>query len=103
MMDVVVRAVKAGGGHEPQGMEPGKLVDILLGESTGAARADARVNACVSRFLKKAWRGRKWLTRALNDKLGREDTIWALQAHGDGECRAASLPTHSSRRQALAA
>jgi len=103
MLDAVVDAVKVGGGHDLQTMEAGKLVDILLGESTGAARGDARVNVCVSRFLKKAWRGRKRLTRALNDKLGREDTIWALQAHGDGECRAASLPTHSSRRHARAA
>jgi hypothetical protein len=68
-------------------LSPADQTDLLLGKSTGDARTDTRVNACVTRYLKKAWRGRKHLTSALNKTLGREDTVWALRAHGDGECR----------------
>jgi hypothetical protein len=58
-------------------------LDMLLGKSTGNAAADKYIDRVVKRFLKKAWRGRKQLTRALNQVLGREDTMWALNAHGD--------------------
>jgi hypothetical protein len=60
--------------------------DILLGQSTGVVSADCDINNNVIRFLKKAWRERKWLTSSLNTTLGREDTVWALKAHGDGRC-----------------
>ena len=58
-------------------------VDLLLGRSTWIARADARMDLAVKRFLKKAWRGRKWLAREVNSTFQREDTLWALSAHGD--------------------
>ena len=64
----------------------GEQTDLLLGMSTGDARVDTRIHSLVARYLKKAWRTRKWLTSTLNDKLGRVDTVWALRAHGDGEC-----------------
>ena len=69
--------------------------DILLGKSTGAVTADGKINNDVTRFLKKAWRGRKWLTATINDTLGREDTVWALKAHGDKSCR---IPAPAPRR-----
>ena len=78
-------------------LSPADQTDLLLGKSTGDARTDTRVNACVTRYLKKAWRGRKHLTSALNKKLGREDTVWALRAHGDGECRVEPLRTRVAR------
>jgi len=62
-------------------------LDLLLGKTTGLLEADDRISRCVARFLKKAWRSRKWLTASLNAKLGRSDTIWALKAHGDREGR----------------
>ena len=64
----------------------GEQTDLLLGMSTGDARADTRIHSLIARYLKKAWRTRKWLTSTLNDKLGRVDTVWALRVHGDGEC-----------------
>ena len=67
--------------------------------STGTECADSHVHNVVSRFLKKAWRGRKWLTSALNQKLGRADTPWALRAHGDGECRV-EAPTARAAKSA---
>ena len=73
-------------------------VDLLLGKSTGRAKADAAINKRVTRFLKKAWRGRKTLTASLNSSLGREDTIWALRAHGDGPCRVQAPHRHSKRK-----
>jgi len=65
-------------------------IDYLLGKSTGIARIDDQINGYFTRFLKKAWRGRSWLTTAVNEKLGRADTVWALKCHGDGERRAAA-------------
>ena len=62
-------------------------LDILLGKTTGVAMADRCIDQGVTRFLKKAWRGRKWLTATMNVKLGRNDTVWALKAHGDGGCQ----------------
>jgi len=73
--------------------------DILLGQSTGLASADDSISASVTRFLKKAWRGRKWLTSSLNATLGRDDTTWALKSHGDGRCSAMSpMPRFKRRR-----
>ena len=68
-----------------QSLEPADQIDTLLGKSSGDVCADDKVNRLVTRFLKKAWRTRKWLTMYLNVKLGRSDTIWALKTHGDGE------------------
>ena len=60
-----------------------EALDMLLGKSTGTAVVDECVDRAVKGFLKKAWRDRKWLTVATNAALGRSDTPWALQAHGD--------------------
>ena len=73
-------------------------VDVLLGKSTGMALADSRINDSVTRFLKKAWRGRKWLTVSINDKLGRDDTVWALKSHRDG-CRIVNAPPTCNMRR----
>ena len=69
-------------------------VDVLLGKSTGLAKADVAINKNVA---KKAWRVRKWLTASLNKALARDDTVWALRAHGDGPCRV-QAPRRSSSR-----
>ena len=83
-----VEAALASAGKEPLGKQcVSEQTDILLGRSTGEAKADGKINNNVTRFLKKAWRDRKWLTVSLNDTLGREDTVWALKAHGDKNCR----------------
>lgn len=79
-------------GADFDGLSPADQVDTLLGKSTGNVHADDRISQLVARFLKKAWRGRKWLTTSLNEKLGRQDTVWALKAHGDGQC-SGTLPT----------
>jgi hypothetical protein len=59
-------------------------LDVLLGKSTGTSKADDRIDIAVKRFLKKAWRARKWLVLSTNKALNRNDTLWAIQAHGDG-------------------
>jgi hypothetical protein len=59
-------------------------LDVLLGKSTGTSKADDRIDIAVKRFLKKAWRARKWLVLSTNKALNRNDTLWAMQAHGDG-------------------
>jgi hypothetical protein len=60
------------------------MLDILLGKSTGASKKDDNIDMAVKRFLKKAWRARKWLVLATNKILDRNDTLWAVHAHGDG-------------------
>ena len=92
MMTAVTRALDEHCGVDFGGLPIAERMDLLLGGSTGTVNADDRVSKCVARFLKKAWRGRKWLTTELNERLGREDTVWAIKAHGDGVCSLA-LPT----------
>ena len=88
MLAVSEKAVTAAGVAPLCGRPMQEQTDILLGKSTGVPAADCRINDGVTRFLKKAWRGRNTLTAALNSALGRDDTVWALRAHGDGRCRA---------------
>jgi hypothetical protein len=79
-----VESALASIGKAPLGGQcPSEQADVLLGKSTGVSLVDVRINSSVTRFLKKAWRDRKWLTVSLNDTLGRDDTVWALRAHGD--------------------
>ena len=42
-------------------------LDVLLGKSTGATKTDTEIDAAVKRFLKKAWRGRKWFVANKQD------------------------------------
>ena len=84
MLHGVEAAVASAGKPPLSGLPAEGQTDILLGQSTGLASSDKSINFNVTRFLKKAWRGRKWLTSSLNNTLGREDTVWALKAHGDG-------------------
>jgi hypothetical protein len=71
-------------------------LDVLLGKSTGVSKTDDIIDMSVKRFLKKAWRSRKWLILEINRIFCRDDTPWAM-AHGDGlnasfniKCRGAS-------------
>jgi hypothetical protein len=59
-------------------------LDVLLGKSTGTSKTDDRIDMAVKRFLRKAWRARKWLVLATNQIFDRNDTLWAIHAHGDG-------------------
>ena len=43
--------------------EQSEQLDLLLGKTTGLLEADDRISRCVARFLKKAWRSRKWRGR----------------------------------------
>ena len=85
MDEVVTKALSERCELEFHTMCPDDQVDMLLGKSTGNVHVDDRIDQVVTRFLKKAWRTRKWLTTSINDKLGRQDTVWALRAHGDGQ------------------
>lgn len=58
-------------------------LDVILGKSTGCSVRDDVIDMAVKRFLKKAWRTRKWLVVDTNRIFGRYDTPWAIQAHGD--------------------
>ena len=82
-------------------------LDVLLGKSTGVAKTDADIDAAVKRFLKKAWRGRKWLVLQTNKILDRKDTLWAVHSHGDGlnssyikQCEENDELAHSRRAKA---
>lgn len=68
----------------PECLTQSDRLDVLLGKSTGSSKTDDRIDMAVKRFLKKAWRARKWLVLATNEILDRNDTLWALHAHGDG-------------------
>jgi hypothetical protein len=54
--------------------------EILLGIDIGCVSAEERVDRHFKTFLKKAWRGRKRLTCAVNRECDRLDTIWAMAA-----------------------
>ena len=87
MFRVVESALLASGEAGLGGLSKSDQTDILLGKSTGVAKADSKINLSVTRFLKKAWRERRNITVSLNNTLGRTDTVWALKAHGDQSCR----------------
>jgi len=97
MLAGVEAALASAGRPELAGMPEVEQADTLLGKSTGAVCPDDTINRHVTRFLKKAWRGRKWLTSTLNNSLGRDDTQWALRAHGDGRCKATGPAPRRSR------
>jgi hypothetical protein len=59
-------------------------VDILLGKCTGVPKTNTKIDRAIKRFLKKAWRNRKWLVLQTNKIFDRRDTLWALYSHGDG-------------------
>ena len=87
MLRAVEHELALAGTASLNSMPHAEQVDVLLGKSTGIAMTDVAINRGVVRYLKKAWRGRKWLTASLNKALSRDDTVWALRAHGDGPCR----------------
>jgi hypothetical protein len=68
----------------PESQTQSDRLDVLLGKSTGTSKTDDRTDMAVKRFLKKAWRARKWLVLATNKILDRNDTLWSVHAHGDG-------------------
>jgi hypothetical protein len=74
-------------GFDPECRSQSDKLDILLGKSTGNSGVDDSIDIAVKRFLKKAWRARKWLVVHTNKTLERNDTPWAIYAHGDGLTR----------------
>jgi hypothetical protein len=81
-------------------------LDVLLGKSTGTSKTDDTIDMAVKRFLKKAWRARKWLVLTTNRILDRNDTLWAVHAHGDSSspsylrgCRKAGRTSEGNTRQ----
>ena len=98
MLTAVEHVLSAAGLTTLCGRPQQDQVDILLGKSVDLATADSRINDSVTRFLKKAWRARKPLTLALNTALARDDTPWALKAHGDGPCVFQSPVLRRSKR-----
>ena len=52
-------------------------VCALLGARAGSCAAEDRVDTLVKRFLRKAWKIRRRVTRAVNDEFGRQDLMWA--------------------------
>jgi hypothetical protein len=70
------------------GLPHSDKLDVLLGRSAGTSKTDDRTDAAVKRFLKKAWRARKWLVLTINQTFNRNDTPWAVKGHGDGLSRA---------------
>jgi hypothetical protein len=55
-------------------------LDLLLGRSTGSAESDDNIDHAFKRFLKRAWRRRARLTRAINEAFNRSDIVDRLDA-----------------------
>ena len=51
------------------------LMQLLLGKSVGCRPVEDDIDHAVKRFLKKAWRKRKRVTKATNEALGRTDIV----------------------------
>ena len=67
------RMMTKAGDHLPADAEG--CVVKLLGARCSAKIAEDNLDHAVKRFLKKAWRTRKRLTKKLNDELGRRDMV----------------------------
>lgn len=52
--------------------------NVVLGKTTGTPKMDRRVDAIFKRFMKKAWRNRKRVTRAVQKTLECDGGLWAL-------------------------
>jgi len=84
MLEGVERALKCGMPMQHSdtsvfaSLESSDQCDVLLGKSTGMPKVDGRVDAIFKRFMKKAWRNRKRVTRAVQETLGCESSLWAL-------------------------
>jgi hypothetical protein len=55
--------------------DPTERVAMLLGSRCNSKTQEDNLDHAVQRFLKKAWRVRKRLTKTLNEELGRRDMI----------------------------
>jgi hypothetical protein len=56
-------------------MDQAAQQEILLGRSTGHARTDDAIDMHFQRYLKRAWRARKHVTKALDEVLDRDDAV----------------------------
>ena len=74
MMETAERAF-AGAGFSD--LSESERVCALLGARAGSCAAEDRVDVMVKRFLRKAWKIRGRVTRAVNDEFGRQDLVWA--------------------------
>jgi hypothetical protein len=57
-------------------------VRVLLGARAGGKVTEDIIDAQVKRFLVKAWKIRRHVSAAINDKLGRKDIVWAKKWGG---------------------
>ena len=79
--EVLARGVCSGTegtGFNFAALAPSDQCDLLLGKSTGVAALDDRVDVLVKRFLKKAWRGRGRVAKAVQEVTGVEGVLWEL-------------------------
>jgi hypothetical protein len=52
-------------------------VRVLLGARAGSKAAEDFIDVRVKRFLVKVWKKRRRVSLAINDRLGRQDVVWA--------------------------
>ena len=52
-------------------------VRVLLGARAGSKAAEDVIDVQVKRFLVKVWKKRRRVSLAINDRLGRQDVVWA--------------------------
>ena len=79
--EVLARGVCSGTegtGFNFAALAPSDQCDLLLGKSTRVAALDDRVDVLVKRFLKKAWRGRGRVAKAVQEVTGVEGVLWEL-------------------------
>ena len=50
---------------------------VLLGARAGSKAAEDVIDVQVKRFLVKVWKKRRRVSQAINDRLGRQDVVWA--------------------------
>jgi hypothetical protein len=65
-------------GLDLDGLSPEEQCDVALGKSTGKAKIDDAVDLHFKRFIKKAWRSRGRVTRAVHEVVGRKGGLWEL-------------------------
>ena len=75
LMTKVTEWFRIGTGREWGGETRQEQMKVLMGKRIGGRVLEDNVDHAMKRYLKKAWRERRGVTRAVNEEFGREDIL----------------------------
>ena len=83
LMDKMGEAYAMGTGRDIRGASEEEVMRVALGGRVGSSVAEDNIDHAVKRYLKTAWRTRRWLTKITNEILDRHDVVEMRQGISD--------------------